>query len=28
LLVALVFFNKVYRYIEAFVTNILLGGHF
>jgi len=28
LLVALLFFNKVYRYIEAFVTNILLGGHF
>jgi Zn-dependent protease len=28
LLVALLFFNKVYRYIEAFATNILLGGHF
>src|ERR1700675_2691419 len=28
LLVALLFFNKVYRYIEAFATNILLHGHF
>src|ERR1700686_1978924 len=28
LLVALLFFNKVYRYIEAFATNILLRGHF
>ncbi len=28
LLVALLFFNKVYRYIEGFATNILLGGHF
>src|ERR1700688_234466 len=28
LLVALVFFNKVYGYIEAFAANILLRGHF
>jgi Zn-dependent protease len=28
LLVALLFFNKVYRYIEAFATNVLLRGHF
>lgn len=28
LLVGLLFFNKVYRYIETFATNILLRGHF
>src|ERR1700688_1522219 len=28
LLVGLLFFNKVYRYIEVFATNILLHGHF
>jgi Zn-dependent protease len=28
LLLGLLLFNQVYRYIEAFATNILLRGHF
>lgn len=28
LLVALVFFNRVYQYIETFASNVLLRGHF
>jgi len=28
LLVGLLFFNKVYQYIETFATNVLLRGHF
>jgi Zn-dependent protease len=27
LLVGLLFFSKVYRYVEIFATNLLLGGH-
>jgi hypothetical protein len=28
LLAGLLFFNRFYKYIEAFATNILLRGHF